>query len=211
MGRLRCPCAAAAMRHGAATHMPRPAHHLLAPCLAPSSYVCSAANGMPQKLYNWNTLNTRVFKRLGFQVPRADVEAITSAQPGDTRRRGGGGNAARPLLTAPETDAAILLQLACMTAQVAVYVIALCGTGVHEQAPHVRAHEPPPALALIRLQAAWSVCSSWSSSRSPTSRASPLSPGQRAIERRAGGRGCVHQGQAVAATRPHKATCRQLA
>lgn len=46
---------------------------------------CSSANGMQQKLYNLNTLNARVLKRLGFQLPRPDIEAIASAQPGAKR------------------------------------------------------------------------------------------------------------------------------
>ena len=36
----------------------------------------SAANGMAQKLYNWSTLNTRVFKRLGFVVAQHECEVI---------------------------------------------------------------------------------------------------------------------------------------
>ena len=36
----------------------------------------SAANGMAQKLYNWSTLNTRVFKRLGFVVAQHECEVM---------------------------------------------------------------------------------------------------------------------------------------
>lgn len=32
----------------------------------------SSANSLQQKLYNWNTLNTKVFRKLGFQLPRED-------------------------------------------------------------------------------------------------------------------------------------------
>ncbi len=39
---------------------------------------CSAANGMAQKLYNWSTLNMRVFKRLGFVVAQHECEVIRS-------------------------------------------------------------------------------------------------------------------------------------
>ena len=27
---------------------------------------------MQQKLYNWNTLNTKVFRKLGFSLPKAE-------------------------------------------------------------------------------------------------------------------------------------------
>lgn len=43
----------------------------------------SAANSLRQKLYNWGTLNTKVFRRLGgFEVKRGDVEAIVNCKPG---------------------------------------------------------------------------------------------------------------------------------
>jgi len=32
----------------------------------------SAANSLQQKLYNWNTLNTKLFRKLGFQLPREE-------------------------------------------------------------------------------------------------------------------------------------------
>lgn len=38
---------------------------------------------MQQKLYNWNTLNTRVFRKLGFQLARQDVDDISAAAPGE--------------------------------------------------------------------------------------------------------------------------------
>lgn len=34
--------------------------------------VYSAASGLAQKLYNWSTLNNRVFKRLGFVVGNSE-------------------------------------------------------------------------------------------------------------------------------------------
>lgn len=46
----------------------------------------SAANARPQKVYNWNTLNTKVFKKFGFQVTPEDVEAIVSSEPGVIER-----------------------------------------------------------------------------------------------------------------------------
>jgi hypothetical protein len=41
--------------------------------------VCSAANGLAQKLYNWSTLNTRVFKRLGFVIAQRECEVQLSS------------------------------------------------------------------------------------------------------------------------------------
>jgi len=32
----------------------------------------SPANSLQQKLYNWNTLNAKVFRKLGFQLHRDD-------------------------------------------------------------------------------------------------------------------------------------------
>eukprot|EP00873_Tetraselmis_striata_P022251 jgi/Tetstr1/442515/TSEL_030613.t1 len=46
----------------------------------------SPANGFAQKMYNWNTLNQRVFKRLGFQVPRSDCEKVAKASAGVVER-----------------------------------------------------------------------------------------------------------------------------
>uniref|UniRef100_A0A061RM56 Duf1042-domain-containing protein n=1 Tax=Tetraselmis sp. GSL018 TaxID=582737 RepID=A0A061RM56_9CHLO len=42
----------------------------------------SSANAAAQKMYNWNTLNQRVFKRLGFQIHRSDCEEVVNAVPG---------------------------------------------------------------------------------------------------------------------------------
>jgi hypothetical protein len=47
---------------------------------------CSAAHGLAQKLYNWSTLNQRVFKRLGFVVAKAECEACAGARPGAIER-----------------------------------------------------------------------------------------------------------------------------
>lgn len=47
---------------------------------------CSAAHGMAQKLYNWSTLNQRVFRRLGFVVAKIETEACASATPGAIER-----------------------------------------------------------------------------------------------------------------------------
>lgn len=47
---------------------------------------CSSAHGLPQKLYNWTTLNQKVFKRLGFALPRAECEAVATCEPGAIER-----------------------------------------------------------------------------------------------------------------------------
>ena len=39
------------------------------------------AHNTQQKLNNWNILNTKVFKKMGFQVSRADIEKIVNAMP----------------------------------------------------------------------------------------------------------------------------------
>ena len=66
----------------------------------------SGANAMSPKVYNWQTLNARALKKLGFQIPREDLhgrvqlprgrhrarlEAVQDQDggvPGETRRRG---------------------------------------------------------------------------------------------------------------------------
>eukprot|EP00611_Tribonema_gayanum_P023316 TRINITY_DN487_c1_g1_i1.p1 TRINITY_DN487_c1_g1~~TRINITY_DN487_c1_g1_i1.p1 ORF type:complete len:283 (+),score=138.84 TRINITY_DN487_c1_g1_i1:267-1115(+) len=42
----------------------------------------SAANSVAQKLYNWGTLNTKVFRRLAFQLQQPDIEALAQCKPG---------------------------------------------------------------------------------------------------------------------------------
>ena len=46
----------------------------------------SSANSLSQKMYNWNTLNTKVFKRLGFAVIKQDCEDIANNRPGAIER-----------------------------------------------------------------------------------------------------------------------------
>lgn len=41
-----------------------------------------AANSLQQKLYNWDTLNVRVLRKLNATLSRADIEAICQAAPG---------------------------------------------------------------------------------------------------------------------------------
>ncbi|XP_024533905.1 sperm flagellar protein 1-like [Selaginella moellendorffii] len=40
----------------------------------------SAANSLAQKIYNWNTLNNKVFRRLSFSLTKEDVEAVANAE-----------------------------------------------------------------------------------------------------------------------------------
>jgi len=46
----------------------------------------SAANGVSQKMYNWNTLNLKVFKKMGFQVGKADIDGVCGCTPGVVER-----------------------------------------------------------------------------------------------------------------------------
>jgi hypothetical protein len=41
-----------------------------------------AANSVKQKVYNFETLNTRVLKKLGFTIPRPVIEDIVACKPG---------------------------------------------------------------------------------------------------------------------------------
>jgi hypothetical protein len=42
----------------------------------------SGAHSLSQKLYNWNTMNAKVLKRLGIQLSHRDVEDCANAVPG---------------------------------------------------------------------------------------------------------------------------------
>jgi CH-like domain in sperm protein len=44
----------------------------------------SAANSVAQKLYNWNTFNTKVLRRLAFQLTPADIEGLANCRSGET-------------------------------------------------------------------------------------------------------------------------------
>mmetsp|Transcript_19140 Transcript_19140/g.34635 ORF Transcript_19140/g.34635 Transcript_19140/m.34635 type:complete len:213 (-) Transcript_19140:311-949(-) len=46
----------------------------------------SSANGLQQKLYNWNTLNAKVFRRLGFIISKQDCEDACNCKPGAVER-----------------------------------------------------------------------------------------------------------------------------
>lgn len=67
----------------------RPDVVLPATCAAPSVLChacCSAANGMQQKLYNWNTLNNKVLKKLGMQLTKQHMSDIANVAPGAIER-----------------------------------------------------------------------------------------------------------------------------
>lgn len=46
----------------------------------------SPANGLAQKLYNWSTLNQKVFRRLGFVLRHPECEAVAACAPGAIER-----------------------------------------------------------------------------------------------------------------------------
>lgn len=46
----------------------------------------SAANSEKQKVYNWNTLNSKVCKKLGYSMHAQDISDVISAQPGAIER-----------------------------------------------------------------------------------------------------------------------------
>lgn len=47
---------------------------------------CSGAHGLTQKLYNWDTLNQKVFRKLGFLVSKAEIEAAANCEAGAVER-----------------------------------------------------------------------------------------------------------------------------
>ncbi|KAG2497415.1 hypothetical protein HYH03_004570 [Edaphochlamys debaryana] len=59
-------------------------HHFFPKLVELHNY--SSANGLQQKMYNWNTLNAKVFKRLGFMVTKQDSEACCNCKPGAVER-----------------------------------------------------------------------------------------------------------------------------
>eukprot|EP00636_Phaeomonas_parva_P016152 CAMPEP_0118860268 /NCGR_PEP_ID=MMETSP1163-20130328/6182_1 /TAXON_ID=124430 /ORGANISM="Phaeomonas parva, Strain CCMP2877" /LENGTH=157 /DNA_ID=CAMNT_0006793943 /DNA_START=314 /DNA_END=784 /DNA_ORIENTATION=+ len=46
----------------------------------------SAANSLQQKTYNWNTMQTKVFRKLGFMLLPEDVQSLANASPGAIER-----------------------------------------------------------------------------------------------------------------------------
>lgn len=54
-------------------------HHYFPKLVEMHNY--SNANSVRQKLYNWATLNQKVFRRLGFTVDKAEVDAVVSCKP----------------------------------------------------------------------------------------------------------------------------------
>mmetsp|Transcript_19898 Transcript_19898/g.26855 ORF Transcript_19898/g.26855 Transcript_19898/m.26855 type:complete len:118 (-) Transcript_19898:383-736(-) len=41
----------------------------------------SQAHSLSQKTYNWNTLNVKVLKKLGFNLSKQEIEAIVNMEP----------------------------------------------------------------------------------------------------------------------------------
>ena len=41
----------------------------------------SAAHSVAQKIYNWNTLNLKVFKKFGFQVSKQEIDSLVNLAP----------------------------------------------------------------------------------------------------------------------------------
>jgi RNA recognition motif-containing protein len=46
----------------------------------------SAAHSVSQKTYNWNTLNQKVFKKIGFTLTKKDIDEIVSCAPDTVER-----------------------------------------------------------------------------------------------------------------------------
>eukprot|EP00930_Biecheleria_cincta_P053253 TRINITY_DN38665_c0_g1_i1.p1 TRINITY_DN38665_c0_g1~~TRINITY_DN38665_c0_g1_i1.p1 ORF type:complete len:233 (-),score=60.44 TRINITY_DN38665_c0_g1_i1:53-751(-) len=46
----------------------------------------SAANSHTQKMYNWNTINQKVLKKLGYHIHQQDLDEIIKASPGAVER-----------------------------------------------------------------------------------------------------------------------------
>lgn len=46
----------------------------------------SGAHGVTQKMYNWTTLNQRVFKKLDFVLVKSECEAVVNCDPGAVER-----------------------------------------------------------------------------------------------------------------------------
>lgn len=55
-------------------------------CRCHCCMLCSAANGLQQKLYNWNTLNQKVLKKLGMQLTKQHMTDIANVTPGAIER-----------------------------------------------------------------------------------------------------------------------------
>ena len=55
-------------------------HHYLPKIVDLHNY--SSASGISQKIYNWDTLNAKCFKRIGLHATRQDFEAVSNCVPG---------------------------------------------------------------------------------------------------------------------------------
>lgn len=59
-------------------------HHFFPKFVEMHNY--SAANSHTQKMYNWNTVNQKVLKKLGYQIHQQDLDEIIKANPGAVER-----------------------------------------------------------------------------------------------------------------------------
>ena len=41
----------------------------------------SSASSMQKKMYNWSTLNSKVFRKMGFQLSKKDIDSVVNAEP----------------------------------------------------------------------------------------------------------------------------------
>ena len=41
----------------------------------------SSASSMQKKMYNWSTLNSKVFRKMGFQLAKKDIDSVVNAEP----------------------------------------------------------------------------------------------------------------------------------
>lgn len=124
--------------------------------LSTTYLACSAANSFTQKMYNWNTLNAKVFHKLGFAVPKSLCEAAARAQP----------MAVEKVLKLIRFRFAELMQCSQQAEQVCAHILhMLIGTDVREwfgitPMPNYCPHSPltvPPNV--IRSEScAWWLC-----------------------------------------------------
>jgi len=68
------------------THRCMPLRADLLCCRRLCRLLCSPANGLQQKLYNWNTLNQKVLKKLGMQLTKQHMTEISNVTPGAIER-----------------------------------------------------------------------------------------------------------------------------
>ena len=44
------------------------------------------ANSTQQKMYNWNTLNSKVLRKMGYNLYKDDIEAVIQCRPGQVEK-----------------------------------------------------------------------------------------------------------------------------